>query len=161
MLLWFWAPCGQTSLLGPVVRRPKPRVKLNPGFFLFLSNAFSRIIFCVSFKSIQLPSFSQKELNWIYFFKPSYLNSNFARTVRYLNLALNNPALEHKYREIFVLYWVKLNNKYVKCMSVFLLECSNFWGSKISSGRLGGGWGVWPKRPADVKGGKSKYVDGP
>ena len=26
-------------------------------------------------------------------------------------------------------------------MSVFLRECSNFWGSKISSGRLGGGWG--------------------
>ena len=26
-------------------------------------------------------------------------------------------------------------------MSVFLRECSNFWGSKISSGRLGGDGG--------------------
>ena len=50
-----------------------------------------------------------------------------------------------------------------KCMSVFLLECSDFLGSKISSGRQGGGKGgsLTSKRLVDVKRGKSEYVDGP
>ena len=54
-------------------------------------------------------------------------------------------------------------------MSVFLLECSDFWGSKISSGLQGawkegggggGGGSLTSKRLVDVKWGKSKYVDG-
>ena len=46
-------------------------------------------------------------------------------------------------------------------MSVFLLECSNFWGSKISSGRLGGGGGSGLNVQLALRGKKSKYVDGP
>ena len=42
-----------------------------------------------------------------------------------------------------------------KCMSEFILECSNFWGSKISL-RMGGGGGG-PRRPVYVKWGKREY----
>ena len=47
--LWF-GPWASTSLLGPVVRTrvsTNPGLNFNPGFFIFLSKALSRIIFSI------------------------------------------------------------------------------------------------------------------
>ena len=84
---------------GPIVRRPisaYPKVKFNPGFYFFCSKAFSRIIFSVIFKSINLLT---KRIKLKLLSKLSFLNSNFAVTLGYLNPVLNNSALDDNNRE--------------------------------------------------------------
>ena len=82
-----------TKYLDPVVRMPVSSNPGNLGFFIFLSKALSRIIFFFLFR-VSNHQIVGKE-NWIemnLLFKASYLSSNFALTVGYLNPALKNPA---------------------------------------------------------------------
>ena len=67
-----------------------PGLNFNPGFFLFCSKAFSRIISSIFFRALVQPS--KLKLNWLV--KSSYLNSNFTLTLGYLHPVFNNPALE-------------------------------------------------------------------
>ena len=79
---------------GPVVRRTisaNPGLNFNLGFFFFCSKAFSRIIFSILFIASN-HQFVGKKNKTDFLFKLSYLNSNFALTLGYLNPALNNPA---------------------------------------------------------------------
>ena len=81
--------------LGPVVQTPvstNQGLNFNLGFFFFLSKALSRIVFFTLFR-VQSSNCRQRELNLICFFKLSYLSSNFALTLGYVNPASNNPAL--------------------------------------------------------------------
>ena len=75
---------------GPVVGRAlsaNPGLKFKLGFFFFYSKAFSRIIFSIPIIKLWT---KRKKLNWLFMF--SYLNSNFALTLGYLNQTLNNPG---------------------------------------------------------------------
>ena len=79
---------------GPVVRTPVSAnlgLNFNPGFFFFSSKALSRIIFYILFR-VSNHQIVGKENKLDLFFKLSYLSSNFALTLGYLNEALNNPA---------------------------------------------------------------------
>ena len=95
--LALWARRTELTNMGAVVRRPisaNPGLNLNLGFFSFCSKAFSRIIFSILSKASSHQIVGKKnnfKLNLL--FKLSYLNSNFALTLGYLNPALNNPAL--------------------------------------------------------------------
>ena len=79
---------------GPVVRTPvsaNPGLNFDAGFFFFLSKALYRIIFSVFLEYPIVKLWAKRiKLNWI--FKLSYLSSNFALTLGYLNPASNNPA---------------------------------------------------------------------
>ena len=87
--------CRIDPTLGPVVRRlisANPGWNFNAGFFLFCLKAFSRIIFSLLFRASNHQLVDKKnKLNLL--LRLSYLNSNFALTLCYLNPALNNPAL--------------------------------------------------------------------
>ena len=95
--LALWARRTELTNMGPVVRRPisaNPGLNLNLGFFSFCSKAFSRIIFSILSRASSHQIVGKKnnfKLNLL--FKLSYMNSNFALTLGYLNPALNNPAL--------------------------------------------------------------------
>ena len=69
------------------------RLALNPGHFFFGPKAFSRIHFPVIFKSFQSSTCWQKELNWIYFLSFHIWMQISRYSLRYLNQALNKPAL--------------------------------------------------------------------
>ena len=84
-------------LQGPVVRRrisADPRLNFNLGLFFFCSKAFSRIIFSILFRASNHQIVGKKNKT-DFLFKLSYLSSNFALTLSYLNPALNNTAQEH------------------------------------------------------------------
>ena len=83
------------SYLGLVVWRPvsaNPWLNFNPGFFFFSSKAFSRKIFSILFRVFN-HQIVEKRIKLNLLFKLSYLNSNFALTLGYVNPALNNSAL--------------------------------------------------------------------
>ena len=53
LTLSYLNPALNNSVLGPVVRTPvstNPGLNFNPGFFLFLSKALSKIIFSLLFR---------------------------------------------------------------------------------------------------------------
>ena len=84
--------------LGPVVRTPvnaNLRLNFNPGFFFLLSKALSRIIFFIVFR-VSNHQIVGKEIKLNLLFKLSYLNSNLALTLGYLNPASNNPVQKCK-----------------------------------------------------------------
>ena len=69
------------------------RLPLNLGFFVFCSKAFSQIILYVIFRASNHQLVDKKNIKTEMLFRLSYLNSNLALTLGYLNLALNNSAL--------------------------------------------------------------------
>ena len=80
-----------TMTVGPVVRTPVStnlRLNFNQGFFFLLSKAL--FLFFLQYPIIKLYA---KRIKLNLLFKFSYLSSNFALTLCYLNPALNNPAL--------------------------------------------------------------------
>ena len=94
--------------LGPVVRRPisaNSGLNFNLGFFLFCSKTFSQIIFSILFRASNHQIVGKKNKTE-FAFKLSYLNSNFALTLGYLNHALNNPALICENAVAWTKYWV-------------------------------------------------------
>ena len=83
-----------TKYLGPVVQTLVSSNPGNRGFFIFLSKALSRIIIFFFLFRVSNHQIAGKE-NWVemnLLFKPSYLSSNFALTMGYLNPASKNPA---------------------------------------------------------------------
>ena len=68
----------------------KSGFNFNLGFFIFWSKVFSRIIFSILFIACNHQVVGEKD---VFVFKLSYLNSNFALTLGYLNPALINSAL--------------------------------------------------------------------
>ena len=82
-------------VLGPVARRlisANQGLDFNLGFFFSLSNTFSCIIFSILFR-VSNHQIANKRIQLNLLFRRSYLNSNFALTMGYLNPALNNLAL--------------------------------------------------------------------
>ena len=82
-------------VLGPVARTSISAYQgldFNLGFFFFLSNTFSCIIFSI-FLEYPITKLQTKRIQLNLLLRRSYLNSNFALTVGYLNPALNNLAL--------------------------------------------------------------------
>ena len=80
------------TFLGPVVRTPVSAnlgLNFNPSFFFLLSKALSRIFFSILFRVSNHQIVFKENLP----FKLSYLSSNFALTLGYLNPASNNFAL--------------------------------------------------------------------
>ena len=101
---------GEITYQGPVVRTPvsaNPGLYFNPGFFIFLSKALSRIIFSIflAYPNIKLKA-KRIQLNWL--FKLPYLSSKFALTLGYLNPASNNPVQSVHLK--IVIYLEKLCN---------------------------------------------------
>ena len=66
-------------------------LNINPGSFFVLSKALSRIIFSILFR-VSNHQIVGKRIKLNLLFKLSYLSSNFALTLGYLNPASNNPA---------------------------------------------------------------------
>ena len=64
-------------------------LNFNPGFFFFSSKALSRIIFSILLE-YPITKLQAKRIRLDLFFKLSYLSSNFALTLGYLNPASNN-----------------------------------------------------------------------
>ena len=76
------------------------RLAINLGFFFLCSKAFSRIIFCAIFRASNHQLVDKKTKTEMSF-KLSYLNSNLALTLGYLNPALNNSALAELDKTLF------------------------------------------------------------
>ena len=76
------------------------RLAINLGFFFLCSKAFSRIIFCAIFRASNHQLVDKKTKTEMPF-KLSYLNSNLALTLGYLNPALNNSALAELDKTLF------------------------------------------------------------
>ena len=75
-----------------------PGLNFTPCFFSLFKRIFL-VNFCLLFfKSVQSSNCRQKKLNWycVLSFHIN-LNTNFGLTLRYLNRALNNPALQVSY----------------------------------------------------------------
>ena len=71
-------------------------LNFNPGFFFFLTKAFSWIIFfnfLIFFLEYRIIKLQTKRIKLNLLFKLSFLNSNFTLTLGYLNPGLNNLAL--------------------------------------------------------------------
>ena len=76
------------------------RLAINLGFFFLCSKAFSRIIFCAIFRASNHQLVDKKTKTEMPF-KLSYLNSNLALTLGYLNPAFNNSALAELDKTLF------------------------------------------------------------
>ena len=90
-----WVVDFVLSVLGRFIRRPvSPNLGLNfySGLFFFSSKAFSLKIFSILCR-VANRQIVDKRIKLNLLLKLSYLNSNFGRTLGYLNPALKNPAM--------------------------------------------------------------------
>ena len=90
-----WVVDFVLSVLGRFIRRPaSPNLGLNfySSLFFFSSKAFSLKIFSILCR-VADRQIVDKRIKLNLLLKLSYLNSNFGRTLGYLNPALKNPAV--------------------------------------------------------------------
>ena len=100
-MMYHYPHLGST-LLGPVVRMlvsANPGLNFNQGFFFFSSKALTRIIFYI-FLEYPIIKLYAKRIKLNLFFKLSYLSSNFALALGYLNPPSNNLALAIRWSKL-------------------------------------------------------------